>query len=196
MGKAVSALIAQDPQLELSEDGAVVIDFSTPEGTQKAIRLQKPLVCGTTGLSRTIFDELASLSKKVPVVYSPNFSIGMALCFEILELIKEEKDLFSHILIEEAHHKNKRDAPSGTAKKMAEILQCEEIISHREDQTAGIHQVDFFLAGEKISLRHEAESREPFARGALTAAKFIYNLEPKFYRLSECLFGNKWAFKA
>jgi len=183
MGKMVRELAEKDPEVEVVEGGDVVIDFSSPEGTKKAIAMQKPLVCGTTGLSEEIMEQLHALSEKVPVLYSPNFSLGMALCFEMLTFLKKRLKKQAKITIEETHHTQKIDAPSGTAKRMAKILEVEEVLSHREGNVTGIHQVDFLLANEKITLSHEALSRASFAEGALMAAKFIWNQPPKFYSI-------------
>lgn len=185
MGRAISSLAKQDPEVEVGEEGEIVVDFSSPEGTKKALALQKPLVCGTTGLSHEVMEELRTLSKKVPVLYSPNFSLGMTLCFEILDLLKKKRTFFSKIAIEETHHKDKVDAPSGTAKRMAQLLGVDKVSSHRIDEVIGTHEINFFLEEEKIILKHEALSRKVFAKGALAAVKFIYNRPPKFYTLHD-----------
>lgn len=179
MGQMVSKLAQEDPEVEMVDEGDVVIDFSSPEGTRKAIALGKPLVCGTTGLVEDIMEELEELSKVVPVLYSPNFSLGMALCFEVLGFLK--KNLAAEIIIEETHHTQKVDAPSGSAKKMAEILETENVASNRVDGVIGTHQVEFLFGKEKITLRHDALSREVFAQGAIAAAKFIYDKPPGYY---------------
>ena len=185
MGQMITELVEDDEMVEIGGDGDVVIDFSSPEGTKEAIRLGKPLVCGTTGLTNDIFKELEELSKKVPVLYSPNFSLGMAFCFEMLENMAEKLKKFSKIEIQEIHHTQKVDQPSGTAKKMGEILGVGEITSERKDDIVGIHQVNFLFNNEKLTLRHEALSRKVFAQGALVAAKFIFNKPAKFYELRE-----------
>lgn len=185
MGSIITALARQDPEVEVSDPADVIIDFSSPEGTKSAIAMQKPLICGTTGLSEETMEAILSLSKKVPVLYSPNFSVGMFLCFEILAFLKDKRKYFSTISIEETHHEQKKDTPSGTAKKMADILGDCEIVSHRTQDAIGIHQVNFFLGGEKISLSHEVFSREAFAQGVLRAVKFIYNRPPNFYSLQD-----------
>ena len=185
MGQMVSSLAKKDPEIELSDAGDVVIDFSTPEGTRAAIALGKPLVTGTTGLSKEIFSELAELAKRVPVLHSPNFSLGIALCFEMLEQMSARLKKFSQIEIQEIHHTQKADSPSGTALKMAEILGVDEVHAERVGDIVGIHQVNFLFNNEKLSLRHEALSREAFAQGALIAAKFLFNKPPKLYSLSD-----------
>lgn len=188
MGKALFPLIEGDPRVDYVEDGGdVVIDFSAPEGTRKAIAMGKPLVCGTTGLSKEIFKEMDQLAKQVPVLYSPNFSLGMALFFEILEKMGKKLNQFSTLQIEETHHTEKRDKPSGTALRLCELLAGDpaEIVSNRVGDVAGTHQVDFLFDRERLSIRHEAHSREAFAEGALQAAKFLFNKPAKLYSLSE-----------
>ena len=185
MGQMVCSLAEKDPCVEVSDDGDVVIDFSSPEGTKKAIAMGKPLVCGTTGLSEEIIQQLHTLSEKVPVLYSPNFSLGMDLCFQMMEFLNKKLGSAAKIAIEETHHTQKVDSPSGTAKRMAELLGVENVTVRRENDVVGIHQVDFLLSSEKISLRHVALSRAAFAEGAISAAKFLYNKPPKFYSLRD-----------
>jgi len=185
MGQMVSKLAGEDVDVEICEAGDVVIDFSSLEGTKKAIAMGKPLVCGTTNLSEDILEELKELSTKVPVLYSPNFSLGIALCFEMLEFLKKNLGNDADVLIEETHHTQKIDSPSGTAKKMAEILNTTNIKANRVDGVIGTHQVEFLLGKEKIILRHEAFSREVFAQGAIAAAKFIYGKPPKLYSIRD-----------
>jgi len=188
MGTTLSQLIEKDEGLqETVADADVVIDFSSPEGTEKAIEMGKPLVCGTTALPQKTLSRLEELSKSVPVLYSPNFSLGIALLFQTLEEMGEKLKKYSTPTIHETHHIHKKDTPSGTALKMAEILGIPpiEIESSREGEAVGIHQVDFLFPDEKLSLTHKAESREAFARGALTAAKFLFGKPAKFYSLRD-----------
>lgn len=193
MGKMLTELILEDPELELADEGGdVVIDFSSPEGTKQAIAYKKPLVCGTTGLSKAIGEELESLSKEQPVLYSPNFSLGMALCFELLKQMQislKKYTPFGHkipsIQIQETHHTQKKDAPSGSSLWMAELLAVSpmQIESIRKGEVVGSHQVNFLFDHEQLSVRHEAFSRKAFAQGALLAAKFLLNKPPKLYTI-------------
>lgn len=184
MGQAIQELVEKDPLLEIASDGDVVIDFSRSDGTKKAIAMEKPLVCGTTGLDTETLEELLELSKRVPVLYSPNFSIGMAACFELLPTLKKHLGT-SKISIHEIHHTHKIDSPSGSAKRMGELLGTDRITSLRTDEVVGIHEVEFLLDNEKIVLRHEAFSRKAFAEGAIAAAKFIYDQSPGLYSLKD-----------
>src|SRR5690606_8004370 len=117
-----------------------------------------------------------------------NFSLGMALCFEMIQKMEGALKKFCTIAIEETHHLHKRDAPSGTALTLKEILGVEKVTSKRLGEVVGIHQISFSLPNEILVLKHEAFSREAFARGALIAAKFIFNKPPKLYSLRDILF--------
>jgi len=191
MGKTLIDLIKADSEVEyVGVQCDVVIDFSAPEGTKKAIAMKKPLVCGTTGLSEEIFSKMRALSKKVPVLYCSNFSLGMTLCFEMLKQMSTQFKKSFKIEIEELHHAQKKDAPSGTALKMAELLGVDRsiITTQRMGNGIGTHQVNFILNDEKVTLKHEALSRTAFAQGALTAAKFIFNKPAKLYSLSDIFY--------
>jgi 4-hydroxy-tetrahydrodipicolinate reductase len=181
MGQMLQALAKKDPEVEISDVGEVVIDFSSPEGTKKAIALGKPLVSGTTGLSEEIFASLFELSKKVPVLYSPNFSIGMSLLFEMLQTVNGKFE----VEIEETHSVQKKDAPSGTALQLGELLQTKKIQAHRVNETVFKHKIKILIEQEMLTLEHEAYSREVYALGALKAAKFLHHKPPKLYSLSE-----------
>jgi 4-hydroxy-tetrahydrodipicolinate reductase len=194
----------------------VVIDFSNPSATDSlcgACRgAGKPAVIGTTGHSqkeRGLIDEMA---KSVPVVLSPNFSVGVNALFwltrKAAEMLGEDFDLE----ITEMHHRLKKDAPSGTAKKLAEIL-CEvrhldygknvrhgreglvgerpakEIGVHsiRGGDVVGDHTVTFAGAGERLELTHKAASRETFAAGALRAAQWVVGKPPGLYSMEDVL---------
>ena len=185
MGKAVAALAQADPEFELALEGDVVIDFSSPEGTKVAIAMGKPLVCGTTGLSREIFEEMRELATRVPVLYSPNFSLGICLLFEMMEAFAEKLKRFGSVSIEEIHHTEKKDTPSGTALKLGQLLGIDEIEAKRQGDVIGIHQVKVSFDSEELLIRHKSHSREVFARGALTCAKFLLTKPPKMYQLSD-----------
>jgi len=185
MGKAVAALAETDPEFELALEGDVVIDFSSPEGTRAAIAMGKPLVCGTTGLGEEIFESMRELATRVPVLYSPNFSLGICLLFEMMEAFAEKLKRFGSVSIEEIHHTEKRDSPSGTALKLGHLLGIDEIEAKRQGDVVGIHQVKVSFDSEELLIRHESHSREVFARGALNCAKFLLTRPPKMYQLSD-----------
>jgi 4-hydroxy-tetrahydrodipicolinate reductase len=194
----------------------VVVDFSHSKATDAICRAcfgaGKPLVVGTTGHSNEERALLEKTSKSLPVVLSPNFSVGVNALFwltrKAAELLGKDFDLE----IVETHHRLKKDAPSGTAKKLAEIL-CEvrkldyaknvahgregligersaaEIGVHsiRGGDVVGDHTVTFAGQGERLELTHKASSRETFAAGALRAAQWIIGRPPGLYSMEDVL---------
>ena len=193
-----------------------VIDFSHPSASSNVARAcrdaKKPAVIGTTGHSKEERATLEELATFVPVVLSPNFSVGVNALFwltrKAAQMLGENFDLE----IVEMHHRLKKDAPSGTAKKLAEIL-CEErgldyaknvrhsreglvgerpaneigVHSIRGGDVVGDHTVTFAGAGERLELSHKAASRETFALGALRAAKWIVGKPPGLYSMEDVL---------
>lgn len=192
----------------------VVIDFSSPEGTQHAVKLcsqhKVPIVIGTTGHSQQQLQYIKDTSSLIPILLSPNMSLGVNLMFKITELItKLLKDKNYDIEIIEAHHNKKKDAPSGTAKKIMDIIKQiipetefvfgrNGIIGERKKNEVGVsvircgdivgeHTVIYSTYGEKIEIKHTATSRETFARGAILAAKWILNKPAGLYTMADVL---------
>ena len=211
MGQTVRDLAESDPEIEIVaqcdlgdaiapaiENCDVVIDFSYADATDEICRAAlgngKPLVIGTTGHSqeqRTIIEETA---RSVPVVFASNFSVGVNVLFWLARKAGEflGPDFSAEII--ETHHRMKKDAPSGTAKTLAEILKAAQKIqpeipieSVREGDVVGEHRVLFSGPGERLELTHRAASREIFARGALRAAKWIVGRPPKLYSMQDVL---------
>ena len=216
-GAIIVAALDQGDDLAKEIGGCdVVIDFSHPSATDAVGRAclgaSKPAVIGTTGHSNEDRALLEAISKSVPIVLSPNFSVGVNALFwltrEAARMLGEDFDLE----IVETHHRLKKDAPSGTAKKLAEIL-CEvrkldyatdarhgregligerpakEIGVHsiRSGDVVGDHTVMFAAAGERLELTHKASSRETFAAGALRAARWIMGKPPGLYSMQDVL---------
>lgn len=164
----------------------VCLDFSTPQAVVENIRrvaeIGVNLVVGTTGW----YDRLAEVrqivsERNIGFVYAPNFSIGMTLFFKLVEHAARVFSRFEAFdpFIEEAHHKFKQDAPSGTAIALGRLLEAAysdrtvPMTSVRAGYIPGTHSVSFDSEAETISLRHVARSREGFAEGALLAARWI-----------------------
>jgi len=176
----------------------VAIDFSHPnsvnEITDKCLLNYKPLIIGTTGLSDEDFKIINKACVSIPIVYASNFSNG------ILNLKKSISDFLInsneeyHCEIEEIHHNQKKDFPSGTAidvrkfinqndkKKLVKSLKTTSL---REGDIFGIHKVIFKNDNEYLEFEHEALSREVFATGALSAAKKVIELSPNLYSIDE-----------
>ncbi len=200
----------------LIERGEVVIDFSTPEATLEHLRMmaqhQRAMVIGTTGFSASEVDELKSLARQVPCVFSPNMSIGINLIYKVIsEMAKTLGDDYD-IEVIEAHHRLKKDAPSGTALKIAEVLAHavnrdlnqvgvyarKGLIGERTKDEIGIqtiragdivgdHTILFGGMGERIEVTHRAGSRDTFARGALRAARWVVRKPPGLYDMMDVL---------
>lgn len=174
----------------------VLIDFTIAEAADStldyAAKYKKALVLGTTGLSRAQLDKLAEVSKLIPVVFSPNFSIGVNTLFNILPDIARRLGGDYNIEIVEAHHKFKKDAPSGTAKKLAQVLT--DTVKHdipvhsvRLGDIIGDHTVIFCGNSERIEIKHQAHSRDLFALGALKAAKWVHKKPAGLYSMQDVL---------
>lgn len=182
--------------------GATVIDFTAPEvslaSARKASKTGNPVVIGTTGLSADQLAELESLARDIPIFWSPNMSIGVNALVRVLPMLERILGEAYDMEITEIHHHHKKDAPSGTAVKLAQVLAQsrgwkmedvgnygrqgmvgarphEELGVHalRGGDVVGDHTVYFFGPGERIEVTHRAHSRENFARGALRAAAWL-----------------------
>ena len=198
------------------KDADVVIDFTTPSSSlitaEYCSRNGKALVIGTTGFSVEQKKKLEKNIKKVPTVISPNMSIGVNLMFEVSKILADRLGNEFDVEIVEAHHKNKVDAPSGTALRLAESIA--EVLSVDFDEhvrfkrygnigkrkkgeigiqtvrggdVVGDHTVMFLGEGERIELVHRALSRENFSRGVLRAAKWIADKSPGIYSMKDVL---------
>jgi 4-hydroxy-tetrahydrodipicolinate reductase len=179
--------------------GDVLIEFTTPDvtvaHTQLAQQFRKPMVIGTTGLSDAQQAVLREAAKTIPIVFSPNMSVGVNLLFELAQLAAQRFGLAYDVEITEAHHRAKKDLPSGTAKRLAEGLAAsrkqpvEQIPVHaiRAGDIVGDHTVVFAGPAERLELTHRAHSRDVFAQGALKAAQFVATQRPGLYDMSHVL---------
>jgi len=188
------------PALEqFGEPVDVLIDFSLPDGTAAAANWCRQqgvaLLSGVTGLHQEAQDALQSAAQKVPVLWSPNLSLGVnllaQLCHQAAAILKAE----AAVVIEDIHHQWKKDTPSGTALMLGDAIEHArgegvgslEYVSKREGEVIGLHEVTFRLPGEEMVLRHEARDRSIFARGAISAAKWLAPQEPGYYTASDWL---------
>jgi len=174
----------------------VFVDFTVPEATDVNIdfvaSFKKGLVLGTTGLNDTQIKKVEEISKIVPVVYTPNMSIGVNVLFDILPDLARKLGPDYSVEIVEAHHKAKKDAPSGTAKKFGRILAdatSREIPIHaiRLGDIVGDHTIIFCGNSERIEIKHQAHSRDLFALGAIKAAKWVANKPAGLYSMRDVL---------
>ena len=176
----------------------VLVDFTLPEATEEHLdyvaKYKKALVLGTTGLNEAQINKVEEISRVVPVVFSPNMSIGVNVLFTMLPEIAKRLGPDYSVEIVEAHHKAKKDAPSGTAKKMAEVISAatkKDVPMHsiRLGDIFGDHTIVFCGNSERIEIRHQAHSRDLFAVGALKAAKWIFGKAPGLYSMQDVLKG-------
>lgn len=186
--------ISSNPDGLFLVDGFV--DFTTPEATLEHLdfiaKYKKPSVIGTTGLNPKQIERLEEVSKIVGIVFSPNMSVGVNVLFTILPDIAKKLGPDYSIEIVEAHHRAKKDAPSGTAKKFIEVLKAalkKEIPSHsvRLGDIVGDHTIIFCGNSERIEIKHQAHSRDLFALGALKAIKWLMDKPPGLYTMQDVL---------
>ena len=201
------------------EKADVVIDFTTPslsiENLETAAACKKATVIGTTGFTEQQLTELDKISREIPCVYSPNMSTGVNLMFNLVSRISEKLPDYDIEIIEK-HHRRKKDAPSGTAKKIADNISKtlnlspdkswvhgrqgttgerphDQIGIHavRAGDIVGEHTIIWAGPGETLELTHRALSRATFAQGALKAAKFAAAAAPGLYTMQDVLEQSK-----
>jgi len=172
-----------------------LIEFSNPAATLEhlscALKYRKPIVIGTTGLNDEDKAKIKEAAGKIPIVFSPNMSIAVNLLFKLVKEASQRLSGDYKADIIEAHHVHKKDAPSGTAKRLADIIKAASarevraIKSIREGEIVGDHRVVFESAVDKIELYHSAKTRDIFAKGALAAARFIVKKGPGLYDMQD-----------
>ncbi len=179
-------------------NGDCLIEFTFPEVTlahlEIALKYGKAVVIGTTGLTEEQKGIIKSASRQIPIVLSPNMSVGVNLLFK---LVKEATCALKayRVNIVEAHHIHKKDAPSGTAKRIAEIVkkisqdEVADIKSIREDEIVGDHEVIFDSSLDTIKLSHSAKTRDIFAEGALCAAKWLIKKKSGLFDMQDVVEG-------
>ena len=194
----------------------VMIDFSLPEAADKVIECcianNTALVMCTTALSVEQEKAVAAAAKKIPVIHASNMSVGMNVLFSIVGKVAKMLGDDYDIEIVEAHHRFKKDAPSGSAKTLAERIAAETnkdfpqcldlgrqgaqalrqkdkigIQALRLGDTVGEHSVMFGTLGETVTISHSAHSRDTFAAGAIRAATWLINKKPCLYSMADVL---------
>jgi 4-hydroxy-tetrahydrodipicolinate reductase len=229
MGETLIRLAGLDPKLELIagvDKGDNVLDFIdkadvliefahhslSPDLARLAADRGKGLVVGTTGHTADERKAIATAAQKIPVVFAPNFSVGVNLLFFLTQIAAETLGEDYDEEVVEMHHRLKLDAPSGTARRLGEILAkasggtYEELTVHgrhgdvgarpkrvigmhamRGGDVVGDHTVHFSTIGERIELTHRASSRDTFASGALRAAQWVCNQKAGLYSMQDVL---------
>lgn len=200
----------------LLDRGEVVVDFSAPAATLHHLRTvaqhKRAMVIGTTGFSAPQLEEVKLLACQVPCVLSPNMSVGINLIYKVIGEMAKTLGEDYDIEVIEAHHRLKKDAPSGTALKIAEVLakavnrELDQVgiyarkglIGERKKGEIGIqtiragdivgdHTILFGGMGERIEVTHRASSRDTFAGGALRAARWVVQQPPGLYDMLDVL---------
>lgn len=179
-------------------DADVVIDFSTPEGTlsalETALEKRAALLVGTTGLDQELHARLREASAGIAVLTAPNTSLGVAVLADATRRAAALLGNEYRCAVVEAHHSGKKDAPSGTALRLAEAarsagadLPDDQILSIRAGDVVGEHTVRFAGPGEYIELTHRATTRDVFVLGALRAAKWLHGKPPGMWKIEDVL---------
>ena len=211
MGKTITDLAKDDSKIDIiarcdlgdpiepaMSNCDMAIDFSHADAITEicaaALQRRKPLVIGTTGHSTEQRGTIEESARSLPIVFTSNFSIGVNVLFWLTRKAAEQLGGDFNVAIVETHHKMKKDAPSGTAKTLAQVLKATRktkreipIRSIREGDVVGEHTVNFTGPGERLELTHRAASREIFARGALRAAEWIISQPPGIYSMQDVL---------
>ncbi len=229
MGQTLVACAERHPELQLAgqidlgddllpliKEVDVVIDFSLHDATAQFAAVcaehRKALVIGTTGHSDAEKSQISSLKAHIPMVWASNYSTGVNTLFWLTRKAAEILGPDFDLEVVEMHHRVKKDAPSGTAATLAEILaavrkqQLSKVIRHgrvgivgertpaeigmhalRGGDVVGDHTVIFAANGERLELTHKASSRETFANGALRAAQWVVHQKPGLYDMQDVL---------
>jgi len=212
---AIGLDVGDNPEAALPAcDG--VIDFTHAEATvpiaEACASAGKALVIGTTGQDAAARSRILEISKKIPVVFAPNFSVGVNTLFWLVRKAAEILGPDFDLEVLEMHHRLKKDSPSGTARRLAEILaevrdldyeshvrhgregmvgerRSDEIGMHaiRGGDVVGDHTVIFANVGERVELTHKASSRDTFAKGALRAMRWALQQPPGLYDMQDVL---------
>ncbi len=215
-GLAIAAAVNSPDDLGAALDaGDVVVDFSAAQATARLLELavakRKPLVIGTTGHDAATKESLRRLAAQVPTVWAGNFSVGVNLLFALTARAARTLGADYDAELIELHHRHKKDAPSGTAARLLEIILAArrldagalkhgrvgltgernpgEVGVHavRGGDIVGEHTVLFAGPGERLELKHQATDRLIFARGALHAARWVVRQPPGLYDMQDVL---------
>jgi 4-hydroxy-tetrahydrodipicolinate reductase len=217
IGKGPLGITVTSAPEEIDAEEAVIVDFSSPLATrlliEHAVAKKMRMVIGTTGLSEADHVQIKNAAERIAMLASPNMSLGVNLLFSLTELVSSRLKNDFDIEIIEAHHRFKKDSPSGTARRLGEIVSeayglpyetavrngrsgispsdrpRNEVGMHavRGGDIVGDHTVLFAGIGERIELRHMMHSRSTLARGAVAAATWIADRKPGLYSMKDVL---------
>ena len=201
---------------DVTNDFHTLVDFTRPEVTLKNLEIcvanGKNIIIGTTGFSDAEKQQIEEASKSIAIVFAPNMSVGVNLCFKLLDIAARVLADDVDIEVIEAHHRHKVDAPSGTALRMGEVIadalgrnldECavygrQGVTGERDRKTIGFetiragdivgdHTVMFAGIGERVEITHKASSRMTFANGAIRAALWLEDKNKGLYDMQDVL---------
>jgi 4-hydroxy-tetrahydrodipicolinate reductase len=214
-GAKRNVVVESDPAAALA-NSRVAIDFTLPDATAMnvaaCVAAKRPIVIGTTGHSDAVRAQIEAAAQNIPLVMAPNMSLGVNLLLKLVELAAAKLDAGYDIEVFEAHHRHKKDAPSGTALALGaaaatgrdvKLADVAEYSRHgntgarergaigfsvfRGGDVVGDHTVTFAGIGERIELTHRASDRLAFARGAVKAAQWLVGQRPGLYSMQDVL---------
>ncbi len=215
-GQGKTGIMVVDNLESIIQDADQIVEFTNPKVSlqhlETVAKYKKTMIIGTTGFSGKEIEKMKSLSQGIPFLFSPNMSLGVNLLFKLVAETTAALNDNYDIEIVEAHHRFKKDAPSGTAKKLAQeiakakgvnldevaIYGREGIIGERKRGEIGIHSIRsgditgehtvmFTALGERLELTHKAHSRDTFAHGTIQAIKFMKGKPAGFYEMKDVL---------
>jgi 4-hydroxy-tetrahydrodipicolinate reductase len=215
-GTGSSGVVIAPSLADCADTFDVMVDFTLPKASldniEACARLKAKAVVGTTGFDQAQRSRIAELAKDMALVLAPNMSVGVNLCFKLIDMAASVLGEEADVEIIEAHHRHKVDAPSGTAVRMGEIVasalgrdlarcavygreghtgeRARETIGFetvRAGDIVGEHTVMFAGAGERVEIVHRASSRLNFARGALRAARWLSGRDSGLYDMQDVL---------
>jgi 4-hydroxy-tetrahydrodipicolinate reductase len=215
LSELLGLAVVDDLARAIEEGGQVVIDFTSAEASVAHARICArrgvPMVIGSTGFTPETREELATCAQSIPVVLAPNTSVGVNVVIQVAAQLARVLGESFDVEVLETHHRMKKDAPSGTALRLAEVL-ADALGRTREDlifarkgwvgarseeeigvqalrggDVVGEHTVFFFGEGERVELTHRATSRDQFAKGALRAASWVVTQRPGLYDMADVL---------
>ena len=203
MGSSIADIATQQNDLNLIHDkniknADVLIDFSRPSSTlnilEDCLEHNIPMVIGTTGFNQDELSIIKEASKKIPILLAFNMSKGIFIIKKSIQDFLESNNNKLNCTIEEVHHTEKVDSPSGTALELKKVIEIADIAnnilslnieSKRVEGVFGIHKVIFSSDSDYIEFKHEALSRKVFAEGAIEISKLISSKSPKMYDLED-----------
>ena len=190
LGKKITASIPSNLETDC------IVYFSQPESSLNAVKFAAehnlPILIGTTGFSKSELQEIKVMSNSCPLLLAPNTSLGINLMKDIISKFGDGFKVFSLPVLQEKHHKDKKDSPSGTALYLADQLDSMDLYkeninieSERDGDAAGEHKIIFQREYESIEIVHKASNRSIFADGALEAIKWLVLKKPGLYSMDD-----------